>query len=48
LALMAGQIAVPNHIRGVNWLRTRTVLEFLAQQDRGESASRPQGDAPAD
>jgi DNA-binding transcriptional LysR family regulator len=29
-------------------LRTRTVLEFLAQQDRGESATRPQVDAPDD
>jgi DNA-binding transcriptional LysR family regulator len=28
--------------------RTRTVLEFLVQRDRGESTARPQDDAPAD
>jgi len=29
-------------------LRTRTVLEFLAQHDRSENAERPQCVAPAD
>ena len=29
-------------------LRTRTVLEFLVEQDRSESAARSQGDTPAD